>query len=348
MGDLSLPLTIRSKVDDRLLALDADELFAHVGSSVLYELEGDRNPPLFVSVLLHGNEISGWLAVRSILQKYQVQRNRHGRLPRSLMLFLGNLEAAAEGKRQLEGQPDYNRIWKDNTSVPGRVAQVVIERASKAGVFAAVDLHNNTGKNPLYGCVCDLAPHHLHLASLFSRTVVYYRKPDTTLATVFSSFAPATTLECGLPGDRLGIERAAAVVDACLRLDHLPSHAPAGEVANLYQTRARILVPPHLALRFGPLDEPPAPGEVLLRDDFETLNFVPQEAGTILGRLEQNQCLQTLPCEEGVCPGFLENDQGWLRLCRDAVPSMFTCNEGVARSDCLGYLMVDLKGTFGH
>lgn len=66
----------------------------------------DRLPePLFVSMLLHGNETTGLLAVQRLLDKYRDQP-----LPRALSVFVGNVEAARLGLRRLEGQPDYNRI----------------------------------------------------------------------------------------------------------------------------------------------------------------------------------------------------------------------------------------------
>ena len=72
----------------------------------LIEVPGERGPALFVSVLLHGNETSGWDALRSVLQN-------ESRPPRHLRVFVGNVEAAAAGVRHLPEQPDYNRIWRD-------------------------------------------------------------------------------------------------------------------------------------------------------------------------------------------------------------------------------------------
>jgi len=68
-------------------------------------LSGRRTPPLFVSVLLHGNEDTGWLAARSVLKKFAAAE-----LPRALSLFIGNVEAAGSGPRRLDGQPEYNRV----------------------------------------------------------------------------------------------------------------------------------------------------------------------------------------------------------------------------------------------
>src|SRR5690606_973677 len=72
----------------------------------LIHIDGTRPLPLFVSVLLHGNEHTGWNAVRALLGRY------HGRpLPRAVSLFIGNVQAARENRRFLPGQADFNRIW---------------------------------------------------------------------------------------------------------------------------------------------------------------------------------------------------------------------------------------------
>ena len=52
------------------------------------------------------------------------------------------------------------------------VAQMRLRR-----VFASIDIHNNTGSTQHYACVNRLDPPFLHLATLFSRTVVYFRRP---------------------------------------------------------------------------------------------------------------------------------------------------------------------------
>jgi len=100
-----------------LLEIGPCDLEAVLGGPTLIHLSGDREPSLFVSVLLHGNEPVGWNALRSLLADY---RKRFGalRLPRTLSLFIGNVSAAASGVRRLPGQPDYNRIWPGCESPP--------------------------------------------------------------------------------------------------------------------------------------------------------------------------------------------------------------------------------------
>jgi hypothetical protein len=68
---------------------------------------GPSEPPVFVSVLLHGNETSGWEGVRRLLTR---RRRCHAAAqPDSVHR---QRRAAAAGVRTLPHQQDYNRIWR--------------------------------------------------------------------------------------------------------------------------------------------------------------------------------------------------------------------------------------------
>lgn len=56
---------------DGLLDLPADALAGALGGPTLIHLSGRRDPALYVSVLMHGNETTGWDALRSWLRRYQ-------------------------------------------------------------------------------------------------------------------------------------------------------------------------------------------------------------------------------------------------------------------------------------
>ncbi|MDZ4150999.1 MAG: peptidase M14, partial [Methylicorpusculum sp.] len=74
--------------------LDAtpQSLINYLPQPALIHLTGKQAAPLFVSVMLHGNEPTGLLAVQALLKKYE---NRS--LPRSMSIFFGNAQAAAAG-----------------------------------------------------------------------------------------------------------------------------------------------------------------------------------------------------------------------------------------------------------
>ena len=67
----------------------AEGLEEVLGGPTLLHLPGERPDPLFLSVLLHGNEIAGWEAVRGILRDFS-----EARLPRSLSVLIGNVQGS--------------------------------------------------------------------------------------------------------------------------------------------------------------------------------------------------------------------------------------------------------------
>ena len=62
-----------------LLGLEAHQLTGALAGPTLIHLPGRREEPLFVSVLMHGNETVGWEAVRALLARY----DGGGALPRN-------------------------------------------------------------------------------------------------------------------------------------------------------------------------------------------------------------------------------------------------------------------------
>ena len=67
-------LDIFDHIPDGLLDLDSTQLWQLLKRPALIHLEGDRQPALFVSILLHGNETTSWLAMRELFRKYQNQK----------------------------------------------------------------------------------------------------------------------------------------------------------------------------------------------------------------------------------------------------------------------------------
>ena len=103
----------------------------HLSGPTLIRLQGESKDVLFVSVLLHGNEITGWDAVRELLLE-----SKERKLPRNLYLFIGNVAAAAEGLRVLDGQQDFNRIWmKGNNTPEGVMAAELLDILASVPLF---------------------------------------------------------------------------------------------------------------------------------------------------------------------------------------------------------------------
>lgn len=327
-------LTILNALPDGLLDVTAAGLRDVLPGPTLLELPGARPEPLFVSILLHGNEDVGLLAIQRVLRSIPIAR-----LPRSLSVFVGNVDAARRNVRRLPGQPDYNRIWPgaDDADTPeARMMASIVDRLRSRNVFASIDLHNNTGHNPHYTCLTHLDDHHLQLAALFGPTAVFFRRPRGVQTGAMGNLCPAVTCECGKVGDEAGVEHAASFVQSSLHLSHIPSRpVPEGDL-HLFHTVATIRVPPGVDFDF----EPEA-ADLVFRADLDRLNFAEVAPSTCIARRRPSTPTLLVEDENGddVSHVYLDQIGEAVHLRRPAMPSMFTKNRDVIRQDCLGYLM---------
>jgi succinylglutamate desuccinylase len=310
-----------------------------LGGPGLIHLPGRRPEPLFVSVLLHGNEPAGLEAMQTLLRDPPP-----GGLPRSLSLFVGNVSAARAGARRLDGQPDYNRVWPggDGGDTPEhRLMARVTERMRELAPFASVDVHNNTGLNPHYACINRLENRFLQLATLFGRTVVYFIRPRGVQSLAFAEFCPAVTLECGKAGDAHGVEHARDFITACLQLAEIPSQPVAHHDMDLFHTVAVVKVPETVSFSFSPGAE-----DLIFDPDLDRMNFRELPAGTALATVRPGSpVLIEAGSETGedVTAEYFAVHQDRLVLRRPMMPSMLTLDERVVRQDCLCYLMERLE-----
>jgi len=315
-----------------LLQAEATDLLDLLGSPTLIHLQGEKKEPLFISTLLHGNETTGFYAVQRLLNEY-----RGKTLPRSITIFIGNVEAAAVVQRRLEQQPDYNRIWPGThhddcaeTDMMKNISNIMRKRKT----FASIDIHNNTGYNPHYACVNILNPHCIQLAGMFGNTVVYFTSPKGVQSAAFSDFCPAVVLECGQSGEADGITHSTRFLQAVLNTEKLPSEHP--EHINLFHTVARVTVPEMYSLGID------SSTDIHLSPALEKMNFQQLGRGSIFAGLNPDsnaQLLVTNESNEDVTGEFFETVDTKIVLKKNATLSMYTTNERAIRQDCLCYLM---------
>lgn len=325
-------LRVIDNLPDGFLEADATGLEALLGAPTLMHLPGRREPALFVSVLLHGNETTGFEAVQALLRRYQGEE-----LPRALSLFVGNVRAARHACRRLDEQPDYNRIWLPGDTPEHAMTARVVEEMRRRGVFASIDIHNNTGLNPHYACVNRLDPRALYLASMFGRTVVYFIRPEGVQTAAFSALCPAVVLECGQAHQAHGAEHAGEFLEGCLHLAEFPERDVRQGDIDLYHTVAQVKVPEDISFGFSDADT-----DLRLVGDLDHLNFRELPASTALafvhpdgrGRLE---AWDERGAEVSERYFRVEDDEILTRV--PVMPSMLTLDETVIRQDCFCYLM---------
>jgi len=334
-------LNVYEEIPEGMLACEAHELHTVLPGPSLIHLTGERSEPLFISVLLHGNETTGWDALRSVLQDYQGRS-----LPRSLSLFIGNVSAAAQGLRHLNEQPDYNRIWKaEGHHAEEVMVRQILEQMRERNIFAAIDIHNNTGRNPHYACVNRLATSFFQLATLFSTTIVYFLKPDSVLSMAFAELCPAVTVECGKVEDRSGIEHARQFILNALALEHFDDDSMDVHSLHVFHTVAVVKLQEGISIGVNEDDM-----DIDLLPDVDQYNFHELQPGTVFARIHHDRALPVRAENEfgkDVTARYFENRDGDLCNITPVMPSMITLDVDIVKQDCLCYLMerLDLAKT---
>lgn len=331
----SAVLQQRDSLPAGFLRASARELHRLLSGPTLIHLPGDAGSPLFVTILQHGNEDSGLRAVQRLLAEFQGHP-----LPRAFSLFVANVDAARAGRRRLDDQPDYNRCWPGthrDDSPETAMMSAVVETMHARRPFAAVDVHNTTGHNPLHAAVNVLAHRNLQLARRFSRTVVHFTRPRGALAAAFADICPAVILECGRTGEAAGIDRAHAFLRECLLARTLPDEPPAADTIDLFTSIALVRIPDDVRFRFGDPDD----AELGLDPALDRWNFRELPAGTVIGEVRGDRIpLRALaPDGRDITANLFERIDGRLRLRRPAMPCLLTRDPNVIRQDCLCHLM---------
>jgi len=315
-----------------LLEAEAQDLKKILGKPTLIHLEGENKKPLFVSTLLHGNETTGFYAIQKLLQQYN-----NTTLPRSISLFIANVKAAENNQRRLNTQMDYNRTWPGTKHEKGpeiELMAAITNTMQQRSLFASIDIHNNTGRNPHYACINVLHQSFLPLAGLFSKTVVYFTTPKGTQTACFANFCPAIVLECGQSGEADGIAHSYRFLETVINLNKLPSGNT--EHINLFHTVARITIPEMFS--FGIHEDV----DICLYPHIENMNFHELDAGTAIARIGHGSHAYleaTFDHNNDVSKNFFALNNNEIILRKKATPSMFTTDTKAIQQDCLCYLM---------
>ena len=331
-----MKLTELDHIPVGLLERPASALHHTLDGPALIHLEGKNPQPLFVSVLQHGNEVTGWEAIRRLLKSHY----EFDQLPRSLSILIGNARAAKHRLRRLDDQLDYNRCWpggKHDDSSIGKLFRQVTERVRSLAPIAAVDIHNNTGLNPHYAAINRIRPEFLRLASYFSSKVVYFTMPAGTLSLAFSRFCPSATLECGQAGEVHGTDHSMGFLETCMHLSDIPNTPMEADDVHLFHMVATVRVHDDVLFGFGHV-----PTEIAFRENLDVLNFQELPVGISLGDI--NNCpsrplIATDIDGADVTGQYFKFSRCQIETVCEIMPSMLTLDRRVIQQDCLCYLM---------
>ncbi len=329
-------LQILHCVPKALLEAGVTDLAEVLGGPTLLHLQGEDRPGLFVSTLLHGNETTGWEALRELLNRYQ------GRLlPRPLSVFIGNVHAAREQLRRLDNQPDYNRIWGQGEGPCWTMTKTVLNEIRGLGPAMCLDIHNTSGRNPVYACVHRLDDSSLQLARSFSPTSVFVVQPPGLLGVACAAIAPSLTLECGKPGNRQVIRQVCEFLDACLRAENPAGPLQPEAQMQLLQPVATVRVPDEISFCFDD-QQNCEQVDLCFRAGLDGHNFSTVPDGTAIATIRPGSKARLQVLDAGGCDiaeQYFRTENNNLVTASDVIPSLLTLNSHIIRQDCLCYLM---------
>lgn len=293
----------------------------------------NNKAPLYLSCLIHGNEVTGLLSLQELVRQYGC-----GNWPRPVFAFVGNVEAARHGKRHLDNRPDFNRIWKPGDLHEHRVAAEVLDFLKDKNLFAAIDIHNNTGRNPHYSVVCKKDLRDLNLAALFDRQAMFIDSPIGSKTQSMARLCPALTLEAGLPGKADGTRHVVDFINMVLHLEEIPQKPLSQLGLKVFEILACLKVLPKDSIGVGQ-DQ----ADLVFMDDLDQYNFSKIPSGTKIGQYKNSHRLliNNLEGHEIKDDFFVYAPDGQIVTKTEICPAMITLDKAIIKSDCLGYLMQD-------
>ncbi len=337
-------LTILDHIPSAFLSISHREIKELFDTPTLIHLKGEKDPALFISILLHGNEYSGLQIMQEILKKYQTTDGY--KLPRGIWLFIGNVDAAQMGVRLRDGQIDFNRAWPGTPEPDSDTAiliQKVMDRITQDELFASIDLHNNTGQNPPYGCISVVNEKNKYLSSFFNHIAMVFQSPKGVSTMAFDDICPAITLECSTPGNIPAIKRAFELIDDLMHMDHFPEKPLPAHDLQLVKNSATIKINTDVTFCFEDEEYSDTFGyDLTLVKNFDHHNFTRLEKNEIFAYSKVAKPFLVLsPDDQDITEEIIQNDNGKISLKKALMPAMISMDKKIVLQDCLCYLLED-------
>lgn len=308
-----------------------------LGKPTLFHFSGKKKPALFISAFIHGNEVTGFMVFQELIKRYGSNN-----WPRETYFLIGNVWAAKENLRRLDHQPDFNRVWRDGPLSENKMAMDIMDVVNPDSLFAAVDIHNTTGRNPHYIISESLELKHLNLAALFGRNCLYFSEPEYTLSETFGKHCPAVTIEAGASGSAEGVAHTLDYINSVLRLDTIPEKNVSELDLVVLHSHGTVRLMDESSVGIG--DEE---GDICFSDDFDLLNFREFSAGTEFGQYRGEHRLKVNNDDKAdITHDVFEHRDGKIISRVGFTPVMLKTDKRALKTNCVGYVMKRMDLSF--
>jgi len=323
------------------LPADPLDFLASLAGPTVWHVPGhDRTRTRVVTTLLHGNEPSGFLALHGWL--------REGVVPAvDAVCVLANVEAAALHPafthRSVTERRDLNRCFLGPfDDREGALAHAILDLVASEHPEALVDIHNNTGHNPPYGVGISPSREALALTGLFGDSFVWSHLELGALLEAVDA-CPAITVEVGKSGEAAADAVARRGLAAFLESASLFEAVSPAQVRVLKMPmRAQVAAGCSLVMA----QRPDASADLTMPDDLDRHNFERVPVGSRIGWVRGEGWPLRLIDERGQDQSreYFERRGAELVARREFMPIMITVDAGIAKGDCVFYVVHEPEG----
>jgi hypothetical protein len=316
-----------------------EEVLRRLGTATWWLVPGfDRSRCRVVSTLLHGNEPSGFRAIRTWLA---------GAVTPAVdtAFCLCSVEAALGpplfAHRALPGKRDANRCFLPPFDGPeAERARALLDQLERVRPEALVDVHNTTGHSPAYGVGTRLDQDVVGLTALFADRLMHSELHLGTLVEALHERLPSVVIECGRAGDPIADATALAGLERFLTLDDLRSvRARTAQVEVLWRP-IRVHIHERATLAFA--DAPQNDTTLTVRSGIDQHNFRTLDPGALLGWISPGGEWPLVALGKAgldISHELFAQVGQKLVARRQIVPVMMTTSAAMAKQDCLFYAL---------
>ena len=318
-------LTLRDSIGRDELECEAKNLHALLENPTIFDLSNGY-PASFISVLLHGNEVTGWDAIRRYISTQDMSKPCN-----SMVLYVGNVEAAATNQRLLAQQMDFNRIWCGGNRPEHEHAEKVVGYLREIKPRFALDIHNNSGLNPHYSVITHATIDCLFHARKFSDIALLAPKPHSVITRRLNELCPSITIEVGLSGEQDSLDRTLEYLDYVANNDASTIERP--NDLSVFRTIASMQIESSGSANFCTFPD--------LNADLQRLNFSLVPAGTYLTKtLNDDWTIKVYDNDDNdETQRYLDVNHSQVRFQQSVFMAMFTLNKQNAYQDCVCYFL---------